>query len=195
MRRRTGELYDRDGRSTAAGSVDEDLLEKLLADPYFAVEPPKSTGREHFGEQLLNAHSSAFERLTIEDGCATLAALTIRPLVSAIRRYAPRTSRVIAGGGGVRNRALIEMLRAALGSHVSVELSDDYGLPSDAKEAIAFAILGYETLRGRAANLPRVTGSLAPTVLGSIVPYELPMLLKKIDEEITSEISPNFPMT
>jgi anhydro-N-acetylmuramic acid kinase len=184
VRARTGEPYDRDGRYASAGAVDENLLATLLADPYFALEPPKSTGRERFGEQVLETHRVALERLSIEDGCATLAAFTIRALALAVLRYAPQTARVIAGGGGARNRALLEMLQIELGRSVHIEPSDAYGLESDAKEAIAFAILGYETLRGRAANLPRVTGARAATVLGSIVPHDLPLLLEKIAEEV-----------
>lgn len=181
---RTGEPYDRDGRYAAVGSVDETLLRALLADPYFALVPPKSTGREHFGRQVLDDHRPALSRLSIEDGCATLAALTIRPLAKAIRQYAAPSARVIVGGGGARNRALREMLQIALGSGTRVELADGYGLDADAKEAVAFALLGYETLRGRPASLPRVTGARAPAVLGAIVPHELDALLAKIAREV-----------
>jgi anhydro-N-acetylmuramic acid kinase len=183
VRARCGEPFDRDGRYTAAGSVDERLAARLLDDPYFAIEPPKSTGRERFGRQFLAAQAGALERLTVEDGCATLAAVTIRPLVDAIRRYAPRDSTVIVGGGGARNRGLMRMLEMALGEGRVVS-ADRFGIDPDAKEAIAFAMLGYETLRGRAANLPRVTGARAQTVLGSIVPHDLPSLLAKVAREV-----------
>jgi len=155
----------------------------LLDDPYFAMEPPKSTGRERFGRQFLEAQTGALECLTVEDGCATLAAVTIRPLVDAIRRYAPPDSTAIVGGGGARNRGLMRMLEIALGEGRVVS-ADRFGIDPDAKEAIAFAMLGYETLRGRAANLPRVTGARAQTVLGSIVPHELPSLLAKVAREV-----------
>lgn len=182
VRSRCGEPFDRDGKYAEAGSVDEHLAASLLADPYFASQPPKSTGRERFGRQFLDAHAAAFERLTVEDGCATLAAVTVRPLVDAIRRYAPEEAVVILGGGGARNPALVRMLENALGEG-RVVLADRFGIDADAKEAIAFAILGYETLRGRPANLPRVTGARSQTVLGSIVPYELPALLAAIARE------------
>lgn len=183
VRERTGEPMDFNGTYTSRGAIDKQLLEGLLADPYFALEPPKSTGREHFGRQILDAHRQALSRLGIEDGCATLAAFTVQPLADAIRRYGADRSRVILGGGGSRNPAVVKMLRDTLGETVPVELSDDFGISADAKEAVAFAILGYETLRGRPANLPRVTGARAPAVLGSIVPYDLPALLAGIARE------------
>ena len=181
---RTGEPYDRDGRYTAAGTVDTTLLRALLAHPYFALPPPKSTGREQFGRQVLDEHRKALEGISVEDGCATLAALTVQSLAAAIRTHAPHRARVILGGGGARNRALREMLQIALGGDWPIGLADAYGLDADAKEAIAFALLGYETLRGRPANLPRVTGARAATVLGAIVPHELGALLAKVQREV-----------
>jgi anhydro-N-acetylmuramic acid kinase len=183
VRERTGEPFDRDGRYSRAGTADRELLARLLADSYFAKEPPKSTGRERFGAQVLQAHREAFSRLTIEDGCATLAAFTIEPLASAIRRYGGVEGRVVVSGGGSRNRALLQMLRIALPRAV-VETADAQGIDPDAKEAIAFAMLGYETLRGRPANLPRVTGARQSGVLGSIVPHGLPKLLAKLRLEM-----------
>ncbi|MBV8601683.1 MAG: anhydro-N-acetylmuramic acid kinase, partial [Candidatus Eremiobacteraeota bacterium] len=180
---RTGEPFDRNGRYTRAGTPDRDLLARLLADSYFAKEPPKSTGRERFGTQVLEIHRSALERLSLEEGCATLAAFTVEPLAAAIRRYAGGEGRVVVAGGGARNGALLDMLRIAV-PRAKVETSAEFGLDPDAKEAIAFAILGYETLRGRTANLPRVTGARQRAVLGSIVPHELPELLAKIAREV-----------
>jgi len=183
VRERTNETMDYGGKLTSKGRVDEELLGALLADSYFALDPPKSTGRERFGRQILDAHRSALDRLSLEDGCATLAAFTVRPLADGIRRYGGEHSRVILGGGGSRNPALVQMLRSALRNAARVASSDDFGISADAKEAVAFAILGYETLRGRPASLPRVTGARAPAVLGSIVPYQLPALLAKVERE------------
>jgi anhydro-N-acetylmuramic acid kinase len=183
VRERANETMDFDGLLTAKGIPDEQLVATLLSDSYFALEPPKSTGREQFGRQILDAHRQRFAQLSVEDGCATLAAFTVRPLAVAVRRYAPHGSSVILGGGGARNPAVVNMLRDALGEHARVELTDDLGLNADAKEAVAFAILGYETLRGRAASLPRVTGAREAAVLGAIVPFDLPALLAKIAHE------------
>ena len=179
---RTGEAFDRDGAYARAGTVDERLLAKLLEDPYLTQPAPKSTGRERFGSQLLQAHREAFARLSTEDGCATLVAFTVGPLVAAVTEYAPE-GRVIVSGGGARNRALLDFLRVML-PRAGVEVSDGFGIDADAKEAMAFAILGYETLRGRPAALPRVTGARAAAVLGSIVPHDLCALLAKVEREV-----------
>ena len=112
-----------------------------------------------------------------------MVAVTVRPLAEAIRRYAPPGARAIVAGGGARNHALLAALGAEL-SGTRIETSERLALDPDAKEAIAFAILGYETLRGRPANLPRVTGARGPTVLGSIVPHDLRSLLAETDAEI-----------
>lgn len=184
VRERTSETMDFEGALTAQGTVDEQLLATLLSDPYFLIDPPKSTGREQFGRQILDAHRQRFAQLSVADGCATLAAFTVRPLADAVGRYAEHDSRVILGGGGARNPAVVQMLRDALGEHARVDLTDELGLDADAKEAIAFAILGYETLRGRAASLPRVTGAREAAVLGAIVPFELPALLAKVAHEM-----------
>jgi anhydro-N-acetylmuramic acid kinase len=183
VRERTNETMDFDGVLTAKGAVDDELLATLLSDPYFLLDPPKSTGREQFGRQILDAHRQRFAQLDVADGCATLAAFTVRPLADAVRRFAARGARVLLGGGGARNPALVRMLHDTLGEYARVELTDDLGIDADAKEAVAFAILGYETLRGRPASLPRVTGARAPAVLGAIVPFELGSLLAKITRE------------
>lgn len=179
---RTGEPFDRDGAYARAGTVDEVLLARLLDDPYFIQPAPKSTGRERFGAQLLAAHHEAFARLSTADGCATLVAFTVGPLAAAVSSHAPE-ARVIVSGGGARNSALLDFLRIML-PRATVEISDGLGIDADAKEAIAFAILGYETLRGRPAGLPRVTGARSAAVLGSIVPHELSALLAKVAREV-----------
>ncbi|MBV8151004.1 MAG: anhydro-N-acetylmuramic acid kinase, partial [Candidatus Eremiobacteraeota bacterium] len=114
VRERTGEPFDREGRYSSAGTADEALLERLLDDPYFKEEPPKSTGRERFGAHLLEVHRAAFERLTLEDACATLLAFTVKPLAGAIRAHAPAVSRVIVSGGGVHNSGILTLLRRLL---------------------------------------------------------------------------------
>jgi len=172
--------FDRDGELALRGNVDDDVLNALLEDAYFALLPPKTTGRERFGAQFLNEH--LFAPLSIENGAATLAALTAVTLADAIRAAAPAGARVLVSGGGARNRAIVRGLQERL-EDFTVERSDAMGLHADAKEAIAFAVLGYETLRGRPANVPRVTGASHPAVLGAIAPYELPLLLEKVQAE------------
>lgn len=184
VRSRTGgEMrFDRDGALAAAGTVHAAALEAMLADSYFALQPPKSTGRERFGEQFLQQHASSMNGLSLEDGAATLTALTARTLAGAIDANAPQDARVLVSGGGAHNRTLMAALQERLPGR-RVERSDVMNFHADAKEAIAFALLGYETLRGRAANVPRATGAHHPVPLGSIAPYDLHSLLAKVESE------------
>ncbi len=173
--------FDRDGALAARGRADETTLASMLDDPYFALQPPKSTGRERFGERFLAAHR-ALDRLSTEDAAATLTELTAITASRAIAEHAPPGSRVIVSGGGANNPFLLVRLAARL-SGARVERSDAMGISPDAKEAVAFAVLGYETLRGRSANVPRATGARKPVVLGAIAPYELNALLARVEAE------------
>jgi anhydro-N-acetylmuramic acid kinase len=175
------ERFDEGGALAARGRVDEGTLTAMLADPYFALPPPKSTGRERFGEHFLAAHR-ALEHLSTEDAAATLTELTATTVAHDIAAYGPPRARVIVSGGGASNPALLARLAARL-SGSRVERSDAMGISPDAKEAVAFAVLGYETLRGRCANVPRATGARAPVALGSIAPYELSALLARVEAE------------
>jgi anhydro-N-acetylmuramic acid kinase len=180
--RTNGEFaYDRDGDLARKGAVDNETLESMLKDAYFMQAPPKSTGRERFGQQFLRAHV-AHQEISLEDGVATLTALTVETLARAIETHAPAGARVLVSGGGARNRALMDGLRERLPG-MRVEPSDAMKVNADAKEAIAFALLGYETLRGRAANVPRVTGAPRALPLGAIAPFNLPVLLAKLEAE------------
>lgn len=174
--------FDRDGALASAGSVDESVLNAMLADPYFGLPPPKSTGRERFGEQFLQERADLLKRLSTEDGAATLTAFTAASLAAAVQSAAPAQARVFVSGGGADNPALMRELERRLNGR-RVERSDAMKLPADAKEAVAFAILGYETLRGRAANVPRATGAKESVVLGAIAPYNLADLLQKVQLE------------
>lgn len=174
--------WDEDGAFASAGTVNDALLAESFADPYFAEPPPKSTGRERFGEQFLRAREAAFAALSLEDGCATLTELTALAIASAIASVGLEHARVLCSGGGARNPALMARIAARL-PHARVEPSDAAGVPGRAKEAIAFAVLGYETLRERAANVPRVTGASRAVPLGAIAPYDLRRLLDRLEEE------------
>lgn len=184
VRARTGGAmrYDERGALALRGRADAALLAAMRANPYFSMPPPKSTGRERFGAQFLGAHSAALDALSLEDGAATLTALTASTLADAIRGVAGAGSRVLVSGGGARNEAMMRALKERL-PQMRVEDSNAMNVHSDAKEAIAFALLGYETLRGRAANVPRATGAAHPALLGAIVPHELRALLAKIESE------------
>lgn len=182
---RTGdrERFDRDGQRALRGRVDPALLQHLLEEPYFALVPPKSTGRERFGASFVARHRAALDALDLDGAIATLTALSVASVAAAVKAYGTGASRVIVSGGGARNRALVDGLRAALPT-LAVESSAGYGIDPDAKEAIAFAVLGYATLCERAAGLPRVTGARGPRVLGSIAPAGLRALLANIDCEV-----------
>jgi anhydro-N-acetylmuramic acid kinase len=192
--RRSGgaETFDRDGAHAARGAADADVVAELIAREafYFALPPPKSTGRERFGEGLLDAHTGLLAPLSLDDGCATLCALTATTVAESLATYGPRGARVIASGGGTHNATMMAMLAERLAENGStLERSDLYGIDPDAKEAVAFAVLAYETLRGRPASLPGATGALRPAVLGAIAPWGLAALLAKISGECT----PNGP--
>ncbi|MCX6997067.1 MAG: anhydro-N-acetylmuramic acid kinase, partial [Kiritimatiellaeota bacterium] len=172
--------YDRDGVLAAQGRVDEPLLAELMAEPYLRLPTPKTTGRELFGVQF---GARVWEQakaagLADVDILATLTAFTAASIAQAYRELLPRMpDEVIVSGGGAQNPTLMAMLRAALlpspesrGEGVTVLTTDDFGLPAEAKEAVAFAVLAYETWHGRPGNLPAATGARQAVLLGNITP-------------------------
>jgi anhydro-N-acetylmuramic acid kinase len=178
--------FDRDGMLAANGRVDETLLAAMLGDEYFAALPPKTTGRERFGAHFLARYAAQLAPLSTRDGAATLTELTAASVAQSVAHAGFSGARVIVSGGGARNRALLARLAARLDG-ARVETSDAMGIPIDAKEAIAFAVLGYETLRGRAGNVPAATGARHAAVLGAIAPFELPALLDAIARECAAQ--------
>ena len=167
-----GRLHcDLDGRLALAGRVHAPLVEKWMGEePYFVQRPPKSTGRELFGVQRCARYLEEMQDLSPEDILATLTAFTARSIADAYRRFLPETpDEVLLCGGGARNPALRQQLAAELPQSF-VDRTEDAGLPGDSKEAVAFAVLGYETLCARPGNLPSATGAAMPVVLGSITP-------------------------
>lgn len=167
--------YDRDGALAAQGCVDDVLLAALLADGYFAQPPPKTTGRERFGAQLIGGPDGIWSRavargLAPEDIVATLTALSAASIAQAYRDFLPTMpDQVIISGGGAHNPTLMAMLRAELPGVTGLP-SDELGLGVEAKEAVAFAVLAYETWHRRPGNLPAATGAHSPVTLGTITP-------------------------
>ena len=159
--------YDVDGALAARGTVHEPLLRRLLAEPYYALPAPKTTGKELFHLGYLRDALAGFGTLTAEDVIATLTRLTARTVADAVRSVG--ATEVIASGGGTRNPALMAMLGAELPG-VPVRTSNALGLPAAAKEAYAFAVLGFLTLHGLTGTDPVSTGARHPSVLGSITP-------------------------
>lgn len=166
--------FDRDGRLAAQGRVDEALLEELLGHPFFAMEPPKSTGREAFGrpfvQRLVEAVAPEGDRDWL-DLIATLTELTARSIADAYGRWViPRgVDQVVVSGGGARNPTLVGRLRSLLDPLPVVD-GAVLGTPPEAKEAVAFALLAWAHLRGIPANVPAATGAAGPRVLGSYTP-------------------------
>ena len=163
--------YDAGGRWARKGTIHRPLLTELMAHPFLARRPPKSTGREEFGapfvRQLRDKQKRA--RLSMEDLLATCAAWTAEAIGSA-RRWVPgKIDDVIIGGGGVSNRAIMASLRTVF-APAPVLSFDECGWSSKAFEATAFALLAHDLLQGHCTNVPQVTGARRPVLLGSIVP-------------------------
>lgn len=160
--------YDRDGALALAGAVREDVLAGLLADPWFALGPPKSTGRERFGAPYAKRLAALAPGA---DGVATAVELTARCIAGAIARWTPDGVEVVASGGGCRHPALWASLSRRLEEQGRpLRNFDELFFSGDAKEAVAFALLGYLAIHGQPGNLPAATGARGPRVLGSITP-------------------------
>jgi len=161
-----GAAFDAGGAFAARGHVDETLLARLLDDPYFALPPPKSTGRDQFHLGWLDAQLKDTTH-TPEDVQATLCELTAVSAANALHATQPETKRGLVCGGGVHNPVLLARLAARL-PNVVIESTAVHGLDPDFVEAMAFAWLARETLAGRPGNLPEVTGARGLRVLGAI---------------------------
>jgi len=165
--------FDVDGERARRGRPVAKVLETLLADAYFDEPPPKSTGRERFGldyaDRLLEVVRKAGG--SQNDAVATATALTVETIARAIERWAGKdaASELVISGGGARNPALVERLAARVQPR-PVVLFDQVFFDGDAKEAVAFAFLGHQTVLGRAGNLPAATGARGPRILGHITP-------------------------
>lgn len=164
--------YDEGGAWAAEGRVDEELVEEALGDPYFHQPPPKTTGREQFGEAYARAWLDKAKRrgLREADIVASATALTARSIADSYLKFVlPNTPvhEVIVSGGGAHNRTLLGML-ADLLPEVRIRRSGDFGVHEDAKEAVVFALLGNDFMHGIANQLPRATGAERPTVMGKL---------------------------
>jgi anhydro-N-acetylmuramic acid kinase len=176
---RRREMYDRDGRWAAQGKVSEKLLAEMMAHPFLKKRPPKTTGREEFGEPFARQVLTSVRRMRLRpaDVVATTTAFTVCSIADAYERFVfPKLSRmqrgklqVVLGGGGAKNRTLRRMLARRL-SPAGVIALDDLGIASSAKEALAFALLAHETLAARPGNVPSATGARQAVVLGNITP-------------------------
>lgn len=164
--RHRGEAFDRNGSFAASGQVNQGLLEAMLRDPYFALPPPKSTGREYFHLDWLAGHLAAFHAAEA-DVQATLLELTARSVAGAIEAHAPGAEEVLVCGGGVHNAALMHRLGERLSPRL-VSSTARHGVDPDFLEATAFAWLARQRLLRLPGNMPSVTGARGPRVLGAI---------------------------
>lgn len=162
--------YDKDGKIAASGGVITEMLQNLIREPYYAKKPPKSTGREQFGAILAEELLKKYRREKEEDIICTLTALTAESVFLAYKKFVfPRycIDRILLAGGGARNKFLVKLLRDRFGS-LPVEFTDDAGIPSQARESLAFAVLANETISGRTSNVPGATGARREAILGKI---------------------------
>ena len=163
--------YDVEGGFASIGTIDNAVLTAALADPFFHREPPKSAGREQFGTLFVFRYFLAHPRPHFNNTICTATELTGQTITDALERFVFRRAkihRLIISGGGAKNRFLTGRLQELL-PQLTINPSDDFGLPVDAKEAIAFALLADRTMHGLPGNLPSVTGAARPVVLGKIV--------------------------
>ncbi|MGO2049874.1 MAG: anhydro-N-acetylmuramic acid kinase [Microbacterium sp.] len=165
--------YDEDAQIALAGSIDDELLGALLADPYYALAAPKSTGKEHFHLGYVREHVAALGRdLPVTDLVRTLTELTVRTVAQDVRSAG--VGFLAVSGGGCHNPLIMDGLRAALPG-TEVVLADELGASADAKEAILFALIGWCTMHGVAAVTPGGTGAREPRILGTITPGAGPL--------------------
>jgi anhydro-N-acetylmuramic acid kinase len=165
--------FDRDGRIAAGGSVLDRVATEVLREPFFRRRPPKTAGREEFGQDFVRGLLDLCRRARASDIVATATALTAQSIGEALRRFVlkkPGQYRdYIVSGGGVRNSTLMTMLaKQVLPLGLEISSSDKFGIPSEAKEAAAFALLAYQTWNRRPSNLPSATGATRPALLGKI---------------------------
>jgi anhydro-N-acetylmuramic acid kinase len=170
-----GKAFDRNGALAAAGTVIEPVLVATLKNPYFALKPPRTTGREQFGREYAMKFLAACRRLSAkpEDALATATALTAESIAQSYKRFVrPRMKGAvdyIVSGGGARNHTLMAMLAqrlALLGCDLAA--SEEFGLPAEAKEAAAFALMAWQTWHRRAGNVPAATGAGRAAILGQV---------------------------
>ncbi len=163
----TGSFFDKDGDWARTGQVNDSLLTVFCADPFFSVEPPKSTGTDYFSPSWLHSQLDQLDNdLAPEDVQATLTELTAQSIVSSITKISPKTYQLFICGGGAHNRYLMERITQLSGSYA--QTSDTLGISPDWVEAMAFAWLARQTIKGLPGNLPEVTGAKKAVILGGV---------------------------
>ena len=170
------EQFDRDGRRASRGRVHQALLDRLLDEPYYRQAPPKTTGKELFNLRYLQERAGSFD-VAPDDLVATVTALTVETVAQQVGRLA--VEEVFVSGGGSRNGTLMGWLRDRLPGRVVLRSSADLGVPESAKEALAFALIGFLTTMGLPATVPSCTGGSRAVILGSLTPGRGPLRLPR----------------
>ncbi|MGA2914715.1 MAG: anhydro-N-acetylmuramic acid kinase [Sedimentisphaerales bacterium] len=161
--------YDKDGKIAAKGKINKKLLDEMMKHPFLKKKPPKSTGREEFGAAFTEKFIKKLK--PAEDLLATATAFTAESIAQAYKKFLPGLpDEIILCGGGARNKTLVKMLRQNIRSKIC--LADDFGINSDAKEAVSFAILAFAAIKGIPNNVPNATGAKKSLVLGKIIPAQ-----------------------
>jgi anhydro-N-acetylmuramic acid kinase len=173
-----GQPFDRGGKIAASGKVLENVLETILRYDFFRRPPPKTAGREEFGREFVREFLQRCGRCKKQDAVATATAVTVISIADAVRKHAALKTvsarkhpfhEMILSGGGAKNATLVSMLTSELAPlGLRLRVSDEFGLPSAAKEAVAFAVLAHETWHRRPSNVPSATGAKCAAVLGKI---------------------------
>ena len=171
-----GRRYDRDGKVAASGRVLDNVIAQLIRARFFRQKPPRTAGREEFGREYVGRFLQLCRGASKADVVATATALTARSIADAVTRFVlprfgvpRRDHEMIVSGGGAKNPTLMAMLCneiAPLG--IELHFSDEFGLPAEAKEAVAFALLAHETWHRRPSNVPSATGAKRAAILGKI---------------------------
>jgi anhydro-N-acetylmuramic acid kinase len=169
--------FDRDGKIASSGHPLDHVVTQLLRAPFFRQKPPRTAGREEFGREYLARFIRLCRGASKPDVVATATALTAKSIAEAVQHFVvpkfgnrpQRKHEIIVSGGGTKNPTLVSMLRHEI-APIGIELrfSDDFGIPAEAKEAVAFALLAYETWHRRPSNVPSATGAKRPAILGKI---------------------------
>ena len=170
---RFGKPFDRDGKIAASGTVLETVINPALHAPFFRQKPPKTAGREEFGREFVRDFLKRCGRANGRDVVASATALTARSIADALKRFVTRRrgafSEMIVSGGGTKNSTLMASLAMAIRPlGLQLRFSDEFGLPSQAKEAAAFALLAYQTWNRQPSNIPSATGAKSAAILGKI---------------------------
>jgi len=169
-----GTRYDEGGAIAARGSAAEEVVRDFLSEPYFSRRPPKSAGREEFGAGYLSRFLARTDGWSVEDRLRTAAVLTAAAVAKGIEMSGKgNPQELYVSGGGARNEVLLQEIRTRVHG-TAVDTSDALGVPVQAKEAMAFAFLAFETISGRPGNAPSATGARHEVILGSITPPPIP---------------------